>query len=338
MSGKVKLTEKGKLVVSYLEQYPEWPTMTIAKAIWNTNEGKLLFSGLEAVRASCRYFRNESGDGFRKRPNKTTIPTTKQTMLDSLKAVEVDTLDFDIEYILPPAYKKILLLADIHVPYHDSNALVAALEFAKDKDIDCVLLNGDFMDFPEISRYERDLAKADLQYAFDAGVRVLEVIRECFPKAKIFYKVGNHDDRLDKFVMLKAPQLKGLRGLTIDNNLNFNDFGITKIGSLQKIMVDDFIILHGHELRQSIMAPVNPARGLYMKAQASSLMSHCHRTSSHTERPINGKSVRTYSTGCLCNLRAEYDPHNKWNHGFAIIERSNGVRVNNYTIENGIIE
>ena len=48
MSGKF-VTQSGKLVIEYLEKYPEWPTLTIAKAIYDTREGKLLFSSLESV-------------------------------------------------------------------------------------------------------------------------------------------------------------------------------------------------------------------------------------------------------------------------------------------------
>jgi hypothetical protein len=55
---------------------------------------------------------------------------------------------------------------------------------------------------------------------------------------------------------------------------------------------------------------------------------------------MNGKSVTTWSLGCLSELNPAYMPLNKWNHGFAIVDLSdNGedFHVKNYRIHKGKI-
>jgi hypothetical protein len=66
------------------------------------------------------------------------------------------------------------------------------------------------------------------------------------------------------------------------------------------------------------------------------LIGHCHTTSEHSESNLDHDISTTYSTGCLCTLAPEYDPHNcKHNQGFAMIEVSdNGhYRVHNKRID-----
>jgi hypothetical protein len=90
-------------------------------------------------------------------------------------------------------------------------------------------------------------------------------------------------------------------------------------------------ILHGHEWYGGFAPPVNPARGLYMKAKESAIVGHHHRTSEHTEKSLSGEVTTTWSMGCLCGLEPEYAPYNNYNHGFAHVQvSSNG----NYQLKN----
>jgi hypothetical protein len=81
--------------------------------------------------------------------------------------------------------------------------------------------------------------------------------------------------------------------------------------------------------------PVNPARGLYMRAHKTSLCNHYHQSSEHTEGSINNDIVTCWSGGCLCDLHPEYLPLNKWNLGFTEIYNDDGYfTVNNRKIIN----
>ncbi len=60
---------------------------------------------------------------------------------------------------LPVNHNNILLLSDIHVPYHNIQALTLALKYGLENEVNTILLNGDIIDFYAISRFEKDPRK-----------------------------------------------------------------------------------------------------------------------------------------------------------------------------------
>jgi hypothetical protein len=84
--------------------------------------------------------------------------------------------------------------------------------------------------------------------------------------------------------------------------------------------------IHGHEYKGGISAPVNIARGLYLRGKVSAFQGHNHSTSEHSETDMNGEITTTWSIGCLSELHPAYCPLNKWNHGCAIVDLDeNGI-------------
>jgi hypothetical protein len=37
-----------------------------------------------------------------------------------------------------------------------------------------------------------------------------------------------------------------------------------------------------------------------------------------------GRQTVCWTIGCLCDLKPEYAPYNKWNHGFSIVDADSG--------------
>jgi len=97
------------------------------------------------------------------------------------------------------------------------------------------------------------------------------------------------------------------------------------------------ITLQPHEHKYGMIAPVNPARGLFMRTKQSALMGHVHRVSEHTEKAHDGKLIGCWSTGCLCELQPDYSPYNNFGHGFAhvILEKDGTFTVLKKKIING---
>jgi hypothetical protein len=80
------------------------------------------------------------------------------------------------------------------------------------------------------------------------------------------------------------------------------------------------------------MAPVNSARGLFMKAKQSMICGHVHKVSEHNETNLSGELISCWSTGCLSELSPDYNPHsNNYSHGFAHIRTDN---EGNYSVKN----
>jgi predicted phosphodiesterase len=233
----------------------------------------------------------------------------------------------------------LLILSDIHIPYHNVNALTLAIQYGKDKNANGIMLNGDILDFYGLSTFEKDPRKRRFSEELEMGRQFLSVIRKEFDGVPIYYKLGNHEERYERYLRIKAPELLDVSEFRMDVLLKFGELGIELIDDKRITKFGNLNIMHGHEFGKSVFSPVNPARGLYMRGKENCIAGHNHQTSSHVEPSMNGHVVNTWSTGCLCELHPSYMPINKWNLGFAYAEREadNGFTVHNHTIIKGKI-
>ncbi len=117
---------------------------------------------------------------------------------------------------------------------------------------------------------------------------------------------------------VKAPELLGVPDFEIKALLNLRDGELVK--DKRPIRLGDLNVLHGHEYKYAISNPVNPARGMFLKAKAYVICGHFHQTSSHSARTVEQQNLGAWSTGCLCDIHPDYSPMNDWNHGFAFVE------------------
>lgn len=210
------------------------------------------------------------------------------------------------------------LLMDLHIPYHERAAIELAVAKAKKQEVKSVIINGDCLDCGEISDHLRDRDEPSYIQEIYMGRNFLAWLREQFPKARIIYKEGNHEDRLNRYLIKKGFALRGLDGMNFKTFLKMPDQGIEWVGDKRVIQLGQLNVLHGHEYR-GISTPVNPARGLYLKARSVAMCGHFHRSSEHFDRNVRQKMEAAWSVGCLCNLKPRYCPINNWNHGFAFV-------------------
>lgn len=233
-----------------------------------------------------------------------------------------------------------LILGDIHLPYHEPGVIELAVQRAIQEKVVGVILNGDILDCHELSRFDK--TPDDPRYTEEVhyGRQFLTYLRERLPKARIVYKDGNHEERLVHYLISKAPALFGLDVLTIPSLLEFRQHNIEYVTDRRLIQLGNLYLVHGHEYRPAITAPVNPARGLFIRAKACAMTSHFHQVSEHHEPTIAGKPLGTWSIGCACELSPLYMPLNKWQHGFALVklDRGGSFSVRNLrVIENEIL-
>jgi len=304
--------EQGNIIVNYLKDFPQLTPTQLAERIMSNPIWENHFKDKETIRGLIRYYKGVSGNKQRKK-----MPEKGQYFIDKLNIPNGEKNELK-HYKIPNKVKRILLLSDIHVPYHDEIALQTALEYGIEQEIDCIILNGDFIDFYAVSRWETDYRKRNFANEIKVAQNILSVIRDVFPLAHIVYKVGNHDDRWSQFLL--RNELKGIDDIELSGLLKFKELGITEVASMATIWANKLAIIHGHEHKYGMIAPVNPARGLFLRTKQSALMSHVHRVSEHTEKTHDGKLIGCWSTGCLCELTPEYMPYINHNHGFALIE------------------
>jgi predicted phosphodiesterase len=243
----------------------------------------------------------------------------------------------DHEPLMIKGPAKVAILSDIHIPFHDKTPLVAALESCHKYKPTHIILNGDIADFFSVSFWEKDPRERDLANEIKTVREFLALLRKRFRDAQIIYKLGNHEERWERYLRVKAPELLGIPDFEIETVLQFGNHGIIKVGDFRPIRVGHLNVIHGHEFRWGIQSPVNPARGFYLRGKECCLGGHLHQTSSHNEKSMNDTVVSCWSTGCLADLKPAYAPMNKWNHGFACVELDKGgmFEVHNYKLIHG---
>jgi predicted phosphodiesterase len=212
---------------------------------------------------------------------------------------------------------KVLVMGDLHIPYHDKRAVETALNYAVKHGCDTLYLNGDCGDYYGISDYDKDPENRDMPGELDVQEQILDILKPLF-KTK-YLKCGNHDARWEKYIFRNAPELGRVAKVRLPKILELAERGYEWVDNKQWSIIGRLPILHGHEVNGS--SPVNAARGAYLKANNTIAVGHHHRTSQHVEtQSLTQTQIVTWSIGCLCNLRPAYAPINKWNLGFAIID------------------
>lgn len=219
-------------------------------------------------------------------------------------------------YHVPPQYRNWLIISDLHIPYHNIRAITESLNYGIAKNIDAILINGDLIDFYWLSNFEKNPMKRSVPEELIAVEEFLKVLRGIAP---VFYKFGNHDERLIHFLRRHAIVIIGTKESELENLLHLRANKIEWIKDQRIVYVGHLPVVHGHELRLANVS-VNPARSLFLKTKKTALCGHLHRTSQHNETALDGKLISTWSVGHLGEAHPEYARINGWNWGCARVE------------------
>lgn len=327
------MTPRQEVLADLMEKFPKASTKAIMRMAYK--KFPQLFMTEEHCRWQVRRLRGATGKhtsavkGF-ERP--------KQPNGDYFGKLPEGLTQFDKWDCVKLECKRALVLSDIHLPYHSRSPLMTALDFGKKNDVDLILLNGDVADFFAVSFWEKDPRQRNFKNELDTVREFLSSLRAKFPKARIVYKLGNHEERFERYMRVKAPELLGVEDCELASLLKIKSAAIELVGEKRPIRISDLNILHGHEYRFAISNPVNPARGLFLRCKAYALCGHFHQSSYHTEKTVTQSVIATWSTGCLCDLHPEYAVMNNWTHGFALIEVDGGkFHVQNKVVRDGRI-
>jgi predicted phosphodiesterase len=106
--------------------------------------------------------------------------------------------------------KKLLFWPDTHRPYHSKRAVQVALQCAKAFKPDVLVILGDFADCYSVSAHDKgpDRVRHLRDEILDVNEGLDELDRLGVPEKH--YVEGNHEYRLERYLMQKAPELFGL--------------------------------------------------------------------------------------------------------------------------------
>lgn len=204
-------------------------------------------------------------------------------------------------------------------PFHDEHAMDVALQitsFLEETDrLDTVINLGDFLDLPAQGRFEQEAAMANTtQAAFDRGHLFLQQQRQAAgPKAKIVLIEGNHDRRMETFIMTNALSAFGLK------RANTNELPTMSIPYLLRLDEIDVEYIDAYPAGAYWLTPTiravhgNKARSNGSTAAAytnadphiSTIFGHAHRLEIQSRTAFNrDESIRSVavSPGCLCRV------------------------------------
>lgn len=322
---KRKATIKGELAIEVLKQFPNAYSKVLARLLYE--KYPMVYKDIEEARYVIRYYRGKAGSLMREQ-----IASKEFFNYNPFSLPNSDAEDYP-DYDIPSVNNKVLIMSDIHLPYHSIEAVSIAIERGMIEGCNTVLLNGDILDFYSLSRYEKDPRNRHFELEIDSLKQFLDVLESHF---KVYFKIGNHEERYQSYLRIKAPELIGVSEFEL-NNLMSSRGSKAEFIYKQKIYLGKLPIIHGHEYGIGLGGSVNTARSLFLKTNKSAACGHSHRTSEHTETDIDGKTVACWSIGCLCDLHPEYAILNKWNHGFAtcVFDSSGDFELKNYKIVNG---
>lgn len=168
--------------------------------------------------------------------------------------------------------KRILIISDLQIPYHDPRLVTNLIGFVKKYKPDQVVSIGDEIDLPSVSRWQRGTIG---EYAGTIGrdrdmtVKILEQLRVNDVVR------SNHTDRLFNYIANQAPGLMGIPELQLENFLRLPELGITYHKKPMPI-APNWIAVHGDHGRIS-QVPGQTALKQALQHGKSVVCGHTHR-------------------------------------------------------------
>lgn len=227
-----------------------------------------------------------------------------------------------------------IVISDIHIPFQDKAAVEAALSWADAQKPDIITLLGDTIDFYKISRFTKNPKNKSVAQEIKETRKFLEDLRHRYKNARIIFKKGNHEDRMDSYIMSQAAEIYDLVDGLLEIKLGLHDLDIEfkedffQIGKLWH--------LHGHEKPGGSYNPEYICNVMFGVVLDHCVFGHFHRCQTKPFKNIAGK---VYWVGGLGYLAGEMDyaKINKWGQGVAkiVYEKNGHFRPEVRSIVNG---
>jgi len=247
-----------------------------------------------------------------------------------------DILKLEADYGINEDKEKIIFLSDLHIPFVNKISLEIVLDFMKDLKPNKIILGGDILDFYQISNFTKNPKQRNTNEEILLTKKFLYDLRNKFYDAEIIYLEGNHELRLERYIINNAKELyEILENILIEKleleklNIKYQK-GVFKIGKLW--------FFHGHEINCKNSNIEYITNVVWKNVYDNFICGHWHRTQDKTWKSINNKYYGGYIAGCLCE-NLDYAPINNWNNGFAVVkfDRNGYYQVENKKIIEGEI-
>lgn len=229
------------------------------------------------------------------------------------------------------------LFSDIHAPFHDQGLIAAACAWLADETPTDGIINGDLLDFPDISRFDDDDGYvAAVNDCLDTASDVLRSFVDASPDTRWILHPGNHEDRLPRYIKKQAPRLWGIRPAhapdgqewhSLAHLLQLDTLGIklhpASYPDAETAITPKYVVTHGDHVRAK---SGNSAHAALDKADHSFAQGHDHRLAQvfKTKWGADGRpSIHVgVQTGCMADVTVRglgYAKKPDWQPGFAVV-------------------
>lgn len=247
------------------------------------------------------------------------------------------------------------------VTLHDENVIQVARLAIKALQADVLVLQGDTIDLPELTRFDPDsnhFTPRTLQMGIDRTARFKGELRADNPNADIHELEGNHEMRLGRFVLKHAMMLHGITRaggntpvlsyayLTRNDDLRITYHDGYPANEYQA--EDDLIFIHGKEVASN----GSTAKKYSDKYPDTNVVfGHVHRHEVHTRTNRRGIPYTSATFGTLASIQGEVPSYGNgvthrgrpahtienWQQGFGVIDKyKNGYNFRYIPIIGGI--
>ena len=244
--------------------------------------------------------------------------------------------------------KHVIVGSDFHSQFVDPLALKVWMDVIEMIQPDGIVFNGDVVDFPKVGRYSQmpGAGSLSIQEELDfAREQILRPSIERAPKAWRTFHVGNHEQRLVRYIADSAPALASLRSLSWRNVMDIDDLDIemvfggnwmaptqkdrnSNVKKTWKVYYDCLAVHHGTSIAKNSWEVELARFGM------SVTCGHTHRPGVFAGGTLASPNLTATQTGMMAGYAvgkeyAQVPDSANWTMGFAVftIDPANGIVV-----------
>ena len=220
----------------------------------------------------------------------------------------------------------VIVGSDFHIwPGEPSTCLRAFKKFCADIKPVAVILNGDVMDFPRISRHPQNWETApDPQEEIEAAQDHLnDIVQACKRGTHKIWCLGNHDARFEMMIANSAPQYRGIKGVHLSDH-----FAVWQ--KAMSCFINEGVSGGATMVKHRWKGGMNATRANALNAGVSMVTGHLHSQNVRPLSDYNRHDRYGVDTGCVADKEHRAfgyteDSALDWRSGFAILTYKDGV-------------
>lgn len=219
----------------------------------------------------------------------------------------------------------VLVGSDFHIwPGEASTCLRAFKKFVADIQPSVVILNGDVMDFPRISRHPQSWETApDPQEEIEAAQDHLnDIVKACKRGTEKIWTLGNHDARWETLFANAVPQMRGVKGVHLADH-----FALWR--KAMSCFINEGVGGGATMVKHRMKGGMHATRANTLNGGVSVVTGHLHAQNVRPLSDYNRYDRYGVDTGCVDDKEHRAfgyceDSPLDWRSGFALLTYSDG--------------